>query len=100
MRGDASSKFEPGQVDQRDDRLFEAHLLARHGVAFGNHTRDRRQQLPVAQTHPCGVQLRLDGPGLGARRIERRTRLLEGDRRDELLVSQALVAGLSALGLR
>ena len=100
MRAHAAGQLEPGQVDNGQHRLLRAQLLAGHDMPPGDHAGNRGHDLGVARGQAHRVELGRRGARLGTGGVQRRLRLLQGDRRDELLVGQALVAGVGALGLR
>ncbi len=99
VRGDRSGKLERRQVDDGDDRLLRAHLLAGNDVALADDSRDRHRERRLAQADVGHRELRLCRLQLRARRVEARLRRLQRGRRDEVLRRETDVGGVLALGL-
>ena len=99
VRADRSGQLERREVDDGDDLLLGADLLAGHDVALADDAGDRHGKRRVANADAHRGELRLRRPELGARRVEARLRRLQGGRRDEVLRRQADVGGVLPLGL-
>ncbi len=80
--------LEPGQVDDRQQRRVERHLLARLHVALRDRARDRRAHHRVGHQQLRLLELRAGGRDRGELRLVGAVRGVEGVLRNEVLLDE------------